>query len=458
MVLISHLVDLVVLAERLHTIPFRTRTLRAPAPMVLCLKAWESRTLPGLLSVKILSLYNFLSHFILINCMKVCVVGTGYVGLSLAVLLSQKYQIVALDISEERVNLINNKKSPIKDLDLDEFLKNKKLNLFATTNKNDAYEGAEFIIITTPTNYNIETGSFDTSIVEEVISDALIKNSEAFIVIKSTIPLGFTDSMRKKFGNKNIVFSPEFLRETKALYDNLYPSRIVVGDDTKRAKDFGNMLSKCSLNIEDKNKLFYMKSKEAEAVKLFSNTFLAMRISFFNELDSFAEINDLSSEKIIEGISADPRIGDYYNNPSFGYGGYCLPKDTKQLLNNFNKIPNKIIKAVVDANETRKDFIVNSILKKAPKTVGIYRLIMKEGSDNFRESAVLDVLKKLKDKKIKLILYEPLISYEFFEGYEIINDLQHFISKSDLIIANRLSKDLAHVNDKVYSRDIFHEN
>ena len=390
--------------------------------------------------------------------MKICVVGTGYVGISLAVLLAQKYEVVALDISKDRVESINKKKSPIKDTELEDFLKNKSLNLKSTINKNEAYENADYIIIATPTNYDSATGSFDTSTVEGVILDCIEINPKALIVIKSTIPLGFTDNMRNKFDKADIIFSPEFLRESKALYDNLYPSRIVIGGESKRAVKFGEMLLECSFYSKKDVQVIIMESKEAEAVKLFSNTFLAMRISFFNELDSFAEIKKLSSEKIIEGVSTDPRIGNYYNNPSFGYGGYCLPKDTKQLLDNFNKIPNNIIKAIVEANKTRKDFIINSILNKYPDTVGIYRLIMKEGSDNFRESAILDILNNLKRKKIKVILFEPFVKENYFNDIEVVSNIRNFIARSDLIIANRLSDDLKHVLNKVYSRDIFGEN
>ncbi len=390
--------------------------------------------------------------------MKICIVGTGYVGLSLAVLLSQKYKVTALDISNEKIKLINSKKSPIKDRELEDYLQNKNLKLNATLDKKEAYANADYVIIATPTNYDIKTGSFDTSSVEKVIVDCISENPEAFIIIKSTIPLGFTDRMRLKLQKEDIIFSPEFLRENKALYDNLYPSRIVIGSNTDKAVKFGKILIGCSLKSEDEVKLFSMNSKEAEAVKLFSNTFLAMRISFFNELDSFAEIQDLSSKKIIDGISADPRIGNYYNNPSFGYGGYCLPKDTKQLLDNFMEIPNNIIKSVVDANKTRKDFVVNSILNKFPKSVGVYRLIMKEGSDNFRESAVLDIIEKLKSKNIKIYLYEPFINKSFFNDIEVISDLSSFVDKSDLIIANRLSSELKFAKNKIYSRDIYEEN
>ncbi len=390
--------------------------------------------------------------------MKICVVGTGYVGLSLAVLLAQKYEVITLDVSKDRIESINNKKSPIKDVELEEFLANKLLNLKSTLNKKEAYSNSDYVIIATPTNYDITTGSFDTSTVEKVISDCVEINPEGLIIIKSTIPLGFTDNMRDKFNKADIVFSPEFLRETKALYDNLYPSRIVIGSESKKAIKFGEMLLECSLNSEKDTPLLKMASKEAEAVKLFSNTFLAMRISFFNELDSFAEIQKLSSERIIEGVSTDKRIGNYYNNPSFGYGGYCLPKDTKQLLNNFKSIPNNIITAAVEANKTRKDFIIESIINKCPETVGVYRLIMKDGSDNFRDSAVIDIIDNLKKKKIKLLLYEPFINDNYFQDIEVVSNLSSFITRSDLIIANRLSNELNHVLKKVYSRDIYNEN
>ena len=390
--------------------------------------------------------------------MKICVVGTGYVGLSLAVLLAQKYKVVALDISKSRVKNINDKILPFKDVELEDFLKNKSLHLNSTVNKSESYYDSDYIVIATPTNYDIKTGSFDTSIVEKVISDCIAVNPDGMIVIKSTVPLGFTDSMRIKFKKQDIIFSPEFLRESSALLDNLYPSRIVIGGKSKKALKFGEMLLDCSLKSDNDTPLLKMESREAEAVKLFSNTYLAMRISFFNELDSFAESQDLSAKKIIEGVSTDPRIGNYYNNPSFGYGGYCLPKDTKQLLDNFNSLPNNIISAVVEANKTRKDFIINSIQHKSPNTVGVYRLIMKESSDNFRESAVLDILESLKKKKIKVLLYEPFITESHFNEVEVVADLRNFISRSDLIIANRLSNDLDGVLNKVYSRDIFQEN
>tara|TARA_B100001093_G_scaffold382414_1_gene367969 strand:- start:6685 stop:7854 length:1170 start_codon:yes stop_codon:yes gene_type:complete len=389
--------------------------------------------------------------------MKITVVGMGYVGLSLSVLLSQKYKVTSLDIDKHKITEINSKRSPINDKEIENYLAEKKLNLTATTDKNFAYHDANFIIIATPTNFDPISASFNTSSVEQVILESLAINKKSTIIIKSTIPMGFTDKMRNKFQKRNIIFSPEFLRESKALYDNLYPSRIVLGDDTSEANEFGNMLLECS-NNKDNTPIINMSSKEAEAVKLFSNTFLAMRISFFNELDTFSEIENLSAMKIIKGVSSDPRIGNYYNNPSFGYGGYCLPKDTKQLLDNFSNIPNNIISAVVEANKTRKKYIVKSIVNKSPKTVGVYRLIMKEGSDNFRESAVINILEELQKNKIKIFLYEPFLKENIFNGIELISDLKEFISKSNLIIANRLSSDLDHVRNKVYSRDIFQEN
>ena len=390
--------------------------------------------------------------------MNITIVGTGYVGMSLAVLIAQKYNVVALDISQEKVDLINKNKSPIKDEDIEYFLLKKKLMLKATLNMKEAYTDADYIIIATPTNFDIKTGKFDTSSVEKTISDSLSINKKSTIIIKSTIPLGFTDEMRSIFNKKDIIFSPEFLRESKALHDNLYPSRIVIGDDSAKSKIFGNILLNCSKKNADDVPIINMSSIEAEAVKLFSNTFLAMRISYFNELDSFAETRKLSSENIIKGISSDPRIGNYYNNPSFGYGGYCLPKDTKQLLNSFQNIPNNIMTAVVDANKTRKNFIVNSIINKRPKTVGIYRLVMKEGSDNFRESAVIDITKRLIKKRFDILVYEPSIENLDLEGTTLVNDFSTFVERSDLIVANRISKQLKQYMEKVYTRDIFLEN
>ncbi len=390
--------------------------------------------------------------------MKICIAGAGYVGLSLAVLLSQKYEVFIFDIDESKINLIKNKKSPIKDIEIEEYLKSKNLKLNATVKKEEAYSESDYIIIATSTNYDETTGSFDTSSVETVIRDSLSYNNNSTIVIKSTIPFGFTDKMRIKHHTKSIFFSPEFLRESKALYDNLYPARIIIGDDSEKAKKFGELLLECSLKNKLETPILKMKSKEAEAVKLFANTFLAMRISYFNELDSFSESQNLSSNKIIQAVCLDDRIGNYYNNPSFGYGGYCLPKDTKQLLDNFGNVPNEIIRSVVQANHTRKEYIANSIMKKNPKTVGIYRLIMKDGSDNFRESAVIDIIKYLKKMNVGLILYEPFIVEKNFEGIEVISNLDLFAERSDLIIANRLSDDLNPFKNKVYSRDIFKEN
>ena len=388
--------------------------------------------------------------------MKICVIGSGYVGLSLALLIARYHEVTILDISKERIKQINKKISPIKDTEIENYLSNHNTRLLATHKKEEAYKNADFVIIATPTNYNSKTGSFDTRTVKKVISECLSHNLSSTIVIKSTIPLGFTDKMKKKFKTNNIFFSPEFLRESKALYDNLYPSRIVIGDYSEQAIKFGNILNKCAKKKQIP--IFFMSSREAEAVKLFSNTFLAMRISYFNELDSFAETENLSSRNIVQGISADPRIGNYYNNPSFGYGGYCLPKDTKQLLNNFKRIPNNIITATVEANKTRKKFIIKSILNKRPKTVGIYRLIMKKGSDNFRDSAILDILSGLKKKKIRIILYEPYISEKKYDNIPIIKELNLFKKKSDLIIANRYSSELKNVENKVYTRDLFEEN
>ena len=387
------------------------------------------------------------------------IVGLGYVGLSLSILLSSKYEVLGFDIDQNKIDQVNNRVSPVEDKEIKEYFKSERLNLKATNNKQNCYEKSDCIIICTPTNFDPIKGSFDTNSVENTIKDINAINKEALIVIKSTIPFGFTNKMRTKFNSNNILFSPEFLRESKALYDNLYPSRIIVGDDTTKAESFANIMADCALKDSKEIPVLTMKSREAEAVKLFSNTYLAMRISFFNELDSFAEVNNLSSKKLITGISHDHRIGNFYNNPSFGYGGYCLPKDTKQLLENYNNIPNNIIKAVVESNQTRKMFIVNSILKKKPKIVGIYRLIMKNESDNFRESAVLDIIKSLVDNNMKVIVYEPLVkSSQILEEVKLENNFQNFTSKSDIIIANRKTKELEDFKDIVYSRDLFLEN
>jgi len=413
--------------------------------------------LPSLQNVKLKSLCKFqiyLIHF----TMKITVVGTGYVGLSIAVLLSQQHEIYALDIDQEKIDKINNKISPIKDFEIEKYLREKPLNLVATNRSKESYLNSNYVVIATPTNYDSKTGSFNTESVETVISEILDCNNSATIIIKSTIPFGFTDKMRKRFSTNQIIYSPEFLRESKALYDNLYPSRIIVGDFSSAASTFAKILLDCS-NLDYKDtEIFLMKSSEAESVKLFSNTYLAMRIAFFNELDSFSEVKGLSSSQLIKGISSDPRIGNYYNNPSFGYGGYCLPKDTQQLLINYDDIPNNLIKAVVESNKTRKDFIVSSILQKKPKNVGIYRLVMKSNSDNFRESAVLDIISSLQKNKIDIFIYEPLIKDDFFNGIKITRDLASFIEESEIILANRLSDDLKDFENKVYSRDLFNEN
>ena len=386
--------------------------------------------------------------------MKLCMIGTGYVGLSLSVLLAQHNEVVALDIDQEKVNKINNNISPISDTDIESFLVNKSLNLKATTNKEEAYEKSEFIIVATPTDYDTENNYFNTKSVEAVIKDVLIFNPNATIIIKSTIPVGFTKWINDEFGVKNIFFSPEFLREGQALSDNLNPSRIIVGGKTKKAKLFAKLLLK-GANIPSKDiSVLFTDSSEAEAVKLFSNTYLAMRVAYFNELDTYCETQGLDTKQIIEGVGLDPRIGNHYNNPSFGYGGYCLPKDTKQLLANYKNVPNNIIAAIVDANTTRKNYIAESIIKRDPKIVGIYRLIMKSGSDNFRESAIQDVIKIIIKNKIKVIIYEPFIKDEIF-NCEIISDLNDFKNKSDLIVTNRITENLQDVKNKIYSRDIF---
>jgi len=391
--------------------------------------------------------------------MKITIVGAGYVGLSLSVLLAQKNNVTCYDIDEKKINLLKNKISPISDEHIENFLKNKNLNLTVSTNKEESFNGANFVIIATPTNYDDLTESFNTTSVDTVVKDVLDLNPNSTIVIRSTIPFGHTDKIKLKYNASNIFFSPEFLREGMALYDNLYPSRIIVGDTTANAKLFSKLLLDCSKKKLSDTKISFMSSKEAESIKLFSNSYLAMRIAYFNELDTFAETHNLSSENIIDGVSDDPRIGNYYNNPSFGYGGYCLPKDTKQLLNSYGDTPNNLIKAIIESNKTRKNFIVQSILDKKPERIGVYRLQMKSGSDNFRHSAILEIIKLLKGHKIKIKLYEPLIKENFIEGIEIVKDLKKFISESDLIIANRTSNDLNDVDkNKLYSRDIFKEN
>ncbi len=390
--------------------------------------------------------------------MKITIIGCGYVGVSLAALLSKTNNVVCFDIDKNKVDMINANIAPIKDDYISKYFKKNKLNLEATISKETAFKRSDFIIICTPTNYDVLTSEFDTSTVENVIKYAIKKRPNTPVIIKSTVPVGFTEKIKKKFKKQNIYFSPEFLREGKALYDNLYPSRIVVGGKDKFAKKFGNLLLKSSKTTSSQVPVMYMSSTEAEGVKLFSNTYLAMRIAFFNELDSYCEINKISTKNVITGIGYDKRIGKSYNNPSFGYGGYCLPKDTQQLLKNYEKVPNKIIQAIVDANTTRKDFISEQIIKRKPKKVGIFRLIMKEGSDNFRDSAVQGVMKRIKAKGIKCVVYEPYLKSNSFYGSEVSRNINSFLSECDLIVANRYSRKLASVAEKVYTRDIFHKN
>ena len=385
--------------------------------------------------------------------MKIAVAGTGYVGLSLATLLSQKNEVMALDVIEEKVNMINNRISPIKDEYIEDFFKNKKLNLKATLDYKEAFKDAKFIIISTPTNYDDELNYFDTSSVEDIIKKVKSMNIDTTMVVKSTIPVGFVNSMKEKYDIDNILFSPEFLREGKALYDNLYPSRIIVGEKSKRAEEFANLLVEGALKKDIIVK--YMDSTEAEAVKLFANTYLALRVSYFNELDTYAEIKGLNSKDIIDGVCLDPRIGNHYNNPSFGYGGYCLPKDTKQLLANYKDVPENLIEAIVKANDTRKDHITEEILKRNPKVVGVYRLTMKAGSDNFRSSAIQGIIERLEKNNVEVIIYEPTLKDNTFNGLKVENDFKEFKESADIIIANRLEKELIPIKDKVYTRDIF---